>query len=135
MVLTIYTDGASRGNPGKASYGFVVFNEEGQQIYEEGEFLGVNTNNFAEYSAVVKAFEYLKKYNNEKLSVNFFMDSKLVAEQLSGRYKIKSLNLIPLANKIRKLEIGIKAVSYRHIPREMNTLADAMANKALDALL
>lgn len=132
MVLTIYTDGASRGNPGQASYGFVVFNESGKK-YEEGAYIGVNTNNFAEYTAVVKALEYVKK-NYTQVSINFFMDSKLVAEQLSGRYKIKSLNLIPLVNKIRTLEMGVKKVSYKHIPRSMNTLADAMANKALDNL-
>lgn len=134
MKLTIYTDGASRGNPGLSAYGFVIKREE-KIVYQEGEYIGIATNNFAEYSAVLKALEYLhKNYNVKNLQVNFFMDSKLVAEQLSGRFKIKSINLKPLFNKIKMLTASLQAVSYQHIPRQSNKLADSLANQALDNL-
>lgn len=134
MILTIYTDGASRGNPGKASYGFVVFNGQKKNIYQEGKYLGIKTNNFAEYTAVLKALEYVTKNFSSAATVKFFMDSKLVAEQLSGRWKIKSRNLISLINAIKSLSETFKEVNYTHIPRAMNMLADAQANKALDSL-
>lgn len=131
MKIYIYTDGASRGNPGPSSYGFTIADEQRKILYEEGKFLGVNTNNFAEYSAVLAALEYVKE-NFKTSKVTFFMDSKLVAEQLSGRYKIKSPNLIPLIGKIKDLESKLTGVSYNHIPRAQNKQADCLANKALD---
>lgn len=131
MKLTIYTDGASRGNPGKASYGFVIF-KGNKKIYEEGEYLGIKTNNFAEYSAVLKALEYTKKHFKDS-SIDFLMDSKLVCEQLSGRYKIKSPNLIPLVNIIKLLSKE-REITFTHIPRSKNMLADTAANRALDSL-
>lgn len=132
MILTIYTDGASRGNPGKASYGFVIFNDDKKKVYWEGKYLGIKTNNFAEYSAVLKALEYVGANFPLVSEVRFYMDSKLVAEQLSGRYKIKSPNLRPLVSQIKILLNGFKKVSYKHIPRSENYMADAAANKALD---
>ncbi len=134
MILTIYTDGASRGNPGKASYGFVIFNDNKKKIYEEGKYLGIKTNNFAEYTAVLKALEYVIENFPLVTEIKFFMDSKLVAEQLSGRWKIKSPNIIPLVNKIKSLSETFKEISYSHVPRSENYLADAQANKALDSL-
>lgn len=134
MILTVYTDGASRGNPGKSSYGFVIFNDSKKEIYKEGKYIGVNTNNFAEYSAVLKALEYIKKNFKGEVSINFFMDSRLVVEQLSGRFKIKAPNLKPLISQIRDLEAQYKQISYTHVPRSMNMLADYQANLALDNL-
>lgn len=132
MKLTIYTDGASRGNPGHSSYGFSIQNNSGKTIYEEGKYIGIATNNFAEYSAVLAALKHVENNFDKSLEINFLMDSKLVAEQLSGRYKIKSPNLIPLINKIRELEKNAGATSYKHIPRALNFKADSLANKALD---
>ncbi len=135
MKLIIYTDGASRGNPGKASYGFSIKDGSGKLIFEDGKYIGITTNNFAEYSAVLNALEYIVKNLSAKPSeINFFMDSKLVVEQLSGRFKIKSPNLIPLIYKIKALETNLNNVSYRHVPRSLNKVADALANKALDDL-
>lgn len=134
MILTIYTDGASRGNPGKASYGFVIFKDDNKKIHEEGKYLGIKTNNFAEYTAVLEALKYVKKNFPGVTGVKFYMDSKLVAEQLSGRYKIKSPNLIPLVSQIKILIKGYEKITYKHIPRSMNILADAQANLALDSL-
>lgn len=133
MKLTIYTDGASRGNPGESSYGFVIADQDGNKVYEEGRYIGVATNNIAEYTAVLKALEYIKlRLFHKSLSLIFFMDSRLVVEQLSGRFKIKSANLKPLITKIKEFEGIFKSVKYTHVPREKNIQADFMANMALD---
>ena len=132
MKIIIYTDGASRGNPGPASYGFLIKDSQGKIIFEEGEYLGITTNNFAEYSAVLNALEYVfKNFKKNPMEISFYMDSKLVVEQLSGRFKIKSLNLIPLILKIKQLEENLK-VTYQHVRREFNKEADFLANQALD---
>lgn len=133
MKLVIYTDGASRGNPGPASFGFSIRDTKGKILYEDGKYIGIATNNFAEYSAVLSALNYVsKKFKTGNVSINFFMDSKLVVEQLSGRYKIKSLNLIPLVSQIKTLETKFRKITYKHVPRSLNKRADALANLALD---
>ena len=106
MNLTIYTDGASRGNPGPASYGFVVKDESGHTRYKEGKCLGVNTNNFAEYSAILAAISYVKDNFKDAvdISLNFLMDSKLAVEQLSGRFKVKNQTLRDFHGQI--IQIG-----------------------------
>lgn len=132
MKLTIFTDGASRGNPGQASYGFTISDEKGNLIYEEGKYIGVTTNNVAEYTAVLEAFKYLKKKYPEKLQIDLFADSRLVVEQLSGRFKVKNPRLKLIFEQIKILELEIGRVFYTHIPREKNFKADSLANKALD---
>jgi ribonuclease HI len=139
-ILKIYTDGGARGNPGPAAYGFVIFDEHGSKIYEEGKPIGINTNNVAEYSAVIAALKYLseqKSVVSGQLSVvNFFMDSKLVTEQLSGRWKIKNETLRSSYFTIRDLEqkIGAK-ISYTHVFREQNKEADRLVNATLDKII
>lgn len=134
MKLTIYTDGASRGNPGLSAYGFTISGEDGKLRYEEGEYIGIATNNFAEYTAVLKSLEYLKRSFSDLslLDLKFLMDSKLVAEQLSGRFKVKSENLKPIIAEIKSLLNNFKSAEFTHIPREKNKLADRLANYALD---
>ncbi|TSC87828.1 MAG: ribonuclease HI [Microgenomates group bacterium Gr01-1014_7] len=133
MKLIIFTDGASRGNPGPASYGFTVADENGKLLHEGGEYIGETTNNVAEYTAVIRALNWVKKkYGNQRVQVNLFADSKLVAEQLSGRFKVKSTHLKPIIEKIKILALELGGVAYSHIPREKNTEADRLANKALD---
>lgn len=133
MKLVIYTDGASRGNPGPASYGFTVSDVSGKLLHEEGEYIGETTNNVAEYTAVINALNWVnKKYGNQKVQVNLFADSKLVAEQLSGRFKVKSLHLKPIIERIKILGLELGGVIYSHVPREKNTEADRLANQALD---
>jgi|SRR3989344_2636222 len=134
MQLIIFTDGASRGNPGESSYGFSISDSKGNLVYQQGKYLGINTNNFAEYSAVLAAYHYLVAEFSFDLpeEVVFYMDSKLVKEQLSGRYKIKSPNLIPLIHEIKSLESKFQKVSYNHIPRAQNSVPDRLANEALD---
>jgi len=135
MRLTIFTDGASRGNPGPASYGFVILDEEGKLIYKKGEYIGHATNNVAEYTAVWEALKYTKKLmiGKKHSEIKLFADSKLVAEQLSGNYRIKAEHLKPIIEKIKILSIELGGVIYSHVPRSQNILADGMANQALDS--
>lgn len=134
-MIIVYTDGASRGNPGRASYGFLIKDPRGKILYEEGKFIGITTNNFAEYSAVLSAYEYISQnWRNEISEINFFMDSKLVVEQLSGRFKVKSESLKPLIFRIKEIESQFAKVIYKHVPRRLNSEADALANQALDNL-
>lgn len=132
MKLIIYTDGASRGNPGPASYGFVV-KENNKILYQEGKYIGVTTNNVAEYTAVLQALEYAKNLKNvERVSV--FADSKLVAEQLLGNFKIKAKHLKPIIEQIKILSLELGGVTFSHVPRSKNFLADKLANQALDRI-
>lgn len=142
MKLIIYTDGASRGNPGPASYGFTIQDETGHYLHKEGEYIGNTTNNMAEYTAVLVAFKRAKELvtrvkslesRKEQLQIELFADSKLVAEQLSGRYKIKSPHLKPIITEIQKLALELGGIIYSHIPRSKNILADKLANEALDS--
>lgn len=136
MKLTIYTDGASRGNPGLASYGYAIFNEDGSVAYEEGQAIGIATNNVAEYTAVLESMQRVKKEFASNLPVELYYraDSKLAVEQLSGRYKIKNEILRGIIHKIKALELQVGSVTYTHIPREQNKIADRLANIALDEL-
>lgn len=131
--IIIYTDGASRGNPGPAAYGFTIQDEKGNFLHQEGRFIGETTNNVAEYTGVLEALKHVKEeLGSEKLQVELYADSKLVAEQLSGRYKIKSTHLKLLITQIQLLALELGGVLYTHVPRAQNTLADRLANQALD---
>lgn len=130
MDFVINTDGASKGNPGPSSYGYIIKNRGGAIVHQEGELIGVTTNNVAEYTAVVKALEYIVKrfFRKAPHKIEIVADSKLVVEQLSGRYRIKSPNLLPLFDKIKTLEIEAGTVFYRSVPRAENFIADRLAN-------
>ena len=129
--IVIYTDGASRGNPGPCSLGVQVFDlKTNQRVYEEGCCLGENTNNFAEYSAAVRGLELAVQ--NKAQEAHLFSDSELVIRQLQGNYKVKSPKLKPLFQKCRRLLRQIPSCFLKSIPREQNTGADALANQALD---
>ena len=133
MKIFIHTDGASRGNPGLASYGFVIEDEENNVLYQEGKYIGITTNNFAEYKAVLEALKRVKiLVGNQTFEIHLLADSKLAIEQLSGRYKIKSPHLKPLIKEIKALATSIGGILYRHVPREQNKIADHLANLALD---
>ncbi len=136
MKFIIFTDGASRGNPGLASYGYTISDDQGNIINEKGEYIGTTTNNVAEYSAVLNAFKYLlESYLNDlPIEINLFADSKLVAEQLSGRWRIKNENLKLIFNEIKVLENKLGKVTYTHVYRSQNKRADSLANQALDSL-
>lgn len=131
--LTIFGDGGSRGNPGEAAYGFVILRGN-EVVYKEGKKIGINTNNVAEYSAVIEALRYLVNNRNIEFDeINFFLDSKLVVEQMSGRWKIKNEILRNKFFTVRSLEKTLNTkITYEHIPREQNKEADRMVNLALD---
>jgi len=130
MDLVVNTDGASKGNPGPSSYGYIIKNRGGAIVHQEGELIGVTTNNVAEYTAVIKALEYIVKrfFRKAPHNIEVVSDSRLIVEQLSGRFKIKSPNLLPLFDKIKTLEIEAGNVFYRAVPREDNFIADRLAN-------
>lgn len=134
MKLIVYTDGASRGNPGHASYGFTVSDANRKLLYEEGKYIGITTNNVAEYTGVLEALKYIKeKYGKKSLEVELYADSKLVIEQLSGRFKMKSPHLKPIFEKIKILAMELGGVLHTHVPRTHNSEADRLANFALDS--
>lgn len=135
-ILTVNTDGGSRGNPGKAGIGIVIKKNLNEIVAKHGEAIGVATNNVAEYRAVVKALElvstYLKK-GNKVSKINFLLDSLLVVSHLNGVWKIKDKTLLGYCIKIKEQEkkIGVP-ISFSHIPREQNKEADFLVNAALD---
>lgn len=127
--LIIFTDGGSRNNPGPAGIGFVIKDENGQNLEAKGEYIGVATNNVAEYTALIKALHAAKKYDHE--SIECFLDSELVVKQIKGEYRVKDENLKKLLDEVREL-IFFKNVSFTHVLRSKNKEADALYNKALD---
>lgn len=131
----IYTDGGSRGNPGEAAYGFVIYQGE-NKIFEKGEKLGIQTNNYAEYTGIIEALRFIEKKlekGKQTKRIKFFMDSKLAVEQLSGHWKIKSESIRSLYFTIKQFEKKLEAnINYCHVPREQNKEADLMVNLALD---
>ena len=131
--LIVNTDGASRGNPGPASYGYVIAEREGAILHQEGKVLGITTNNVAEYTAVLAALTYIKqKWGSDGPRIEVRADSKLVIEQLSGRYKMKSEHLKLIFNEIKAVAVGLGEIKFIHVPRAQNFIADRLANQALD---
>lgn len=130
MSFVLYADGASRGNPGPAAYGAVIFDPSGNLIAELGENLGVRTNNYAEYQGAIAGLRHIEA-NWPGAEVLVRMDSKLVVEQLSGRWQIKHPELRELAQEAIRIMRGL-SVKLEWIPREQNSAADAAANRALD---
>ena len=129
-MLEVYCDGGARGNPGPAAYGFVV-KDKGRIIKEGAGFMGIATNNIAEYTAIVEALKWLAtNFNNQNLM--FFVDSQLAASQLNGIFKVKNAKIRELLFKIRELENQFRQVFYKHIPREQNKEADRLVNEVLD---
>jgi len=134
--IIIYTDGGSRGNPGPAGMGVVIANEKGKMMKEYSGFLGVKTNNEAEYEAVIFGLKKIKallgKEKIKNTEIEFRLDSELVARQLEGFYKIENEKLAPLFLKIWNLKIDFGRIYFKHIPREQNMEADRLANEAMD---
>lgn len=136
QTLSIYTDGGSRGNPGKAATGF-VFYLDGEEKKRAGHYIGIQTNNVAEYQAFLSSL--VEYFNHEaELSVSeirWFLDSKLVVEQLNGRWRVKELGLISLWKECKKLLSALVVpYSISYIPRENNAVADGVVNQTLDEM-
>ena len=132
--IFIYTDGASRGNPGPCALGLEVFDEQNNLIYKESLYLeDKNTNNFAEYKAVIRALELTVQHQVKELRL--FSDSQFLIRQLQKKYKVRSKNIKPLFEECQKLIQQVPRTYFEHIPREQNAGADALANQALDTKL
>lgn len=134
MQLSVFCDGGARGNPGPAAVGFVVKGDSGKILKKRGKFIGRATNNVAEYQAVIEALTWLKS-NIQPLTSNikFFLDSRLVVNQLNGLFKIKDNKLRQLIVKVRQLEQEVGGnVSYHLIERSKNQEADQLLNETLD---
>lgn len=131
--LTLYSDGGSRGNPGPSASGFALLNNNGDVIIKKGVYLGVTTNNQAEYHSLKLGLEEAKKLQAQ--TVNVFMDSQLVIRQMQGIYKVKNRDLWPIYTAIKDLITTFKRVNFQHVPRELNKIADGAVNEALDNAL
>ena len=136
MHFTIHTDGGARGNPGPAGAGVMIRDELGNSVASVSKFLGVQTNNFAEYEAVILGLEALKKLvpaaKRKGIDVMIKMDSELVVKQMRGEYKIKNPNLKEQQARLAQIAGAFKSVTFTHVPREQNSDADALANEAMD---
>ena len=138
--LLIYTDGGARGNPGPSGAGAYICNEQGEEILNSHYFLGHKTNNEAEYLALQKVLEFLQNYlltKTQEFDLAFHLDSKLVVEQMSKRWKIKEARLLDLARQNWEILNALPRCSWqiKYIPREENQRADALANQAMDSAL
>jgi ribonuclease HI len=127
---TFFIDGGSRGNPGPAGYGVAVKNAGDETIATLSKFLGIQTNNYAEYSALLAALDYATRHHLAHIRV--FSDSELLVRQMTGKYKVKSPDLRPLFEQARETALQIPRFEIEHVRRELNREADALANEAMD---
>lgn len=129
-VLRLFTDGAARGNPGPAGLGMVIEDDQGMRLWGGCRYVGTATNNRAEYLALIDGLRKAVEWAPDRLEV--YLDSKLVVEQVSGRYKVRNADLQPLHQQAAQLLKGFARVTVSHVPRERNRGADALANRAID---
>ena len=128
-VVRIHTDGAARGNPGPAAFAYVI-QRDGEEDIEGKGFLGKQTNNAAEYIALVRALEHATKLSARRLEI--FTDSDLMVNQMMGMYKVKNSGLRPYWEQARRLVEEFESVKIRHVPRAQNSRADRLCNEAID---
>lgn len=135
MHIRLYTDGGSRGNPGPSASGAVIKSlsskGEGETIATVSKYLGITTNNQAEYTAIIIGLEKAKQLKARV--VELYMDSELAVKQLKGQYRVKNLDLAKRFMEVKNLIQAFDRVTFTHIRREKNTEADALVNKVLDA--
>ena len=129
--LKLYSDGGSRGNPGPAALGFVIYDMNDQEVYKNSRYLGVTTNNQAEYLGLKDGLEWCRKNNIRQVHV--YMDSLLVVNQIKGIFKVKNRELWPIHDSIKELLSGFAKHTISHVPRELNKEADRMVNESLDS--
>ena len=128
--ITAHCDGGARGNPGPAGFGAVVQDAEGKVLAELSEFLGIQTNNFAEYSGLLAVLDFALKHSHPRLRV--VSDSELMVKQIQGAYRVKSPGLKPLYDEARKRIARLEAFEITHALRHKNKDADRLANQAMD---
>ncbi len=131
MQATLYTDGGSRGNPGPAAFAYVLSDADGTVLEARGEAIGIATNNVAEYRALVAGLESAGTHAVERLEVR--SDSELMVKQMRGEYRVKNKDLQELFLLASRAARAVGAVTYVHVRREHNELADRLVNEALDA--
>ncbi|HPR09904.1 MAG TPA: reverse transcriptase-like protein [Candidatus Saccharibacteria bacterium] len=132
--VKLYADGGSRGNPGHSASGYVVLDMNDRVLHEEGVYLGITTNNQAEYQALKLGLEYIVKQRQAR-KVHVYMDSLLVINQMKKIFKVRNRDLWPVHDAITQLLPKFEQVTFEHVPRELNKAADAEVNKCLDAEL
>jgi ribonuclease HI len=130
MDATLYADGGSRGNPGPAASGAVLLDAGGKVVHETGAYLGIATNNVAEWTAVLIGLEAAAERGVRRLAVR--LDSELVVKQLRGEYRVKHATLQLLYGRAMKVLRSFEQVDIQHIPRKQNALADRLVNRVLD---
>jgi ribonuclease HI len=128
--LKVFADGGSRGNPGPSASGYVIMDIEENVLVDNGVYLGITTNNQAEYMALKLVLEECKRLGGKRIEV--YMDSMLVVNQMRGIFKIRNRELWPVHQAIADLCGGFEKVNFTHVPREFNKAADAAVNRAMD---
>jgi probable phosphoglycerate mutase len=129
-LYTAHCDGGSRGNPGPSGYGAVIEDANGRVVAELSQFLGIRTNNYAEYAGLLGVLKWAAEHNVQRLRV--ISDSELMVKQMQGKYKVASPILRPLFEEARKLSRRIASFEIRHTLRGGNKQADQLANEAMD---
>jgi len=132
--VQLYADGGSRGNPGPSASGYVLMDMAGRIVLRSGQYIGVTTNNQAEYQALKFGLEHAL-HDYQAREVHVYMDSMLVVNQMKNIFKIKNRDLWPIHNACVELVQKFRKVSFDHVPRELNKLADEEVNKAMDEAL
>jgi ribonuclease HI len=130
LVCKLFTDGASRGNPGEAGAGSVLFGDDGLELAARSLYLGKCTNNVAEYKALIMGLQSVLELDCGRVEI--FLDSQLIVRQIQGRYKVKHATLQTLFAQVKELLAKINNWSVAHVPREQNKRADELANKGID---
>lgn len=128
--VILFTDGASRGNPGPASLGVVIYSPDGKILKEISKALGIQTNNYAEYMALLEGLLACAEGGAKNVTVK--ADSQFMIRQMKGEYKVKAEGIIPLFRKCSQVAGLFEKIEFIHIPREENAEADRLANEALD---
>lgn len=134
MFISVYTDGGSRGNPGISGFGVAIYDHENNVIAKISKFLGVKTNNEAEYLGMIEAVTWVRDHQTDISKVDFYSDSQLLVRQILGKYKVKADNIKPLHRVVTGLLSEISVPCHFHeVLRDKNKLADELANLAMDS--
>ena len=128
----IYSDGGARGNPGPAAIGIMISDEQGEIIQDHKETIGETTNNVAEYTAVIVGLELAQKLGAQ--DIDYYVDSELVAKQISGEYRVKTPHILVLYKEVKERMKNFKKIKFHHVPRTHEQLryVDKLVNEALD---
>ncbi len=133
ILVDLFFDGASKGNPGPASVGYVIFDPEGVELVAKGEFIGRATNNSAEYQGLLRALATARRYGFQRLNIH--SDSQLLVRQIKGKYRVKSPSLKKLYKQAMEQMEEFEEIHLLHVPRSLNARADELANLALGPIL